>query len=143
MWTSIARRLIDHPLFAQLSFGLRCGMTWKKERDLLIAQTKAFVQSVAGKTAAADYQLESRLPSVSPAQPSTVERPVDILPVIRRSPISHGDLRDEIGRRVAAFRARQQAFDRARNDYCNAMMAKVRAANEQATEGRDNQPLKR
>jgi len=111
-------------------------MTWKNERDVLIAQTKAFVQSIAGKAAHADHQLEKRLPSVSPAQPSTVERP-------RRSPISHSDLRDEIGRRVAAFRARQQAFDRARDEYCNAMMAKVRAANEQATDGRDDWPLKR
>jgi hypothetical protein len=118
-------------------------MTWKKERDLLIAQTMAFVQSVAGKTADADHRLETRLPSESLAQPSPVERPVDILPVSRLSPISHGDLRDEIGRRVAAFRVRQQAFHRDRDEYCNAMMAKARAATEQATQGRDNPPLKR
>jgi hypothetical protein len=128
-------------------------MTWKKERDLLIAQTMAFVQSVAGKTADADRRLETRLPPVSPVKPSTVERPADVLPVGRLSPISHGpishgpishgDLRDEIGRRVAAFRARQQIFHRDRNEYCNAMMAKVRAATEQAAKGRDNPPLKR
>jgi hypothetical protein len=135
--------LIDHRLFAQLFFGLRRGMTWKKERDLLIAQTMAFVQSVAGKTANAGQLLETGLPSVPPAQPSTIERPADILPVTRLSPISHGDLRDEIGRRVAAFRARQQAFHRARDEYCNAVMAKARAATEQATNGRDNPPLKR
>jgi len=29
-------------------FGRGCVMTWMKERDALIAQTKAFVQSVAG-----------------------------------------------------------------------------------------------
>jgi hypothetical protein len=140
--------LNDHRLFAEISFGLRCGMTWKQERDLLMAQTIAFVQSVAGKTADTDRRLETRLPSVSPVQPSTVERPADILPVTRLSPISrgpigHGDLRDEIGRRVAAFRARQQVFNRARDEYCDAMMAKVRAATEQAAKGRDNQPLKR
>jgi len=118
-------------------------MTWKNERDLLIAQTMAFVQSVAEKTMDGDRQLETRLPLVPPAQPSTVEHPVDILPVTRLSPISHGDLRDEIGRRVAAFRARQQVFDRARDEYCNAMMAKLRSATEQAAKERDNQPLKR
>ncbi|MFZ0765541.1 hypothetical protein [Bradyrhizobium sp.] len=124
-------------------------MTWKKERDLLMAQTMAFVQSVAGKTADADRKLETRLPSVSPVQPPTVERPADIRPVARLSPISHvspishGDLRDEIGRRVAAFRARQQIFHRDRDEYCNAMMAKVRAATEPAVKGRDNPPPKR
>jgi hypothetical protein len=118
-------------------------MTWKKERDLLMAQTMAFVQSVAGKTANADRRLETRLPPVSPVRPSTVERRTDILPVTRLAPISHGDLRDEIGQRVAAFRARQQAFHRDRDEYCNAMMAKVRAATKQAAKGRDNPPLKR
>lgn len=118
-------------------------MTWKQERDLLMAQTMAFVQSVAGRTADADRKLETRLPSVSPLQPPTVERPADIRPVTRLSPVSHGDLRDEIGRRVAAFRARQQIFHRDRDEYCNAMMAKVRAATEQVAKGRDNPPPKR
>ncbi|MGA2054603.1 MAG: hypothetical protein ABSG88_04800 [Bradyrhizobium sp.] len=118
-------------------------MTWKQERDLLISQTMAFVQSVAGKTADADLRPETRIPSESPAKPSAPERPADLLPVARLSPISHGDFRDEIGRRVAAFRARQQAFHRDRDEYCNAMMAKARAATEQAVKARDNRPLKR
>jgi hypothetical protein len=124
-------------------------MTWKKERDLLISQTMAFVQSVAEKTADADHRSETRLPSVSDlpsvstAQPSALERPADVLSVARLSPISHGDFRDEIGRRVAAFRARQQAFHRDRDEYCNATMAKARAATEQAVKARDNPPLKR
>jgi hypothetical protein len=125
------------------TLGLGGDMTWKAERDLLIEQTMAFVQSVAGKTADADRKFETRLPLASPAQPSTVERPADILPAARLTPISHGDLRDEIGRRVAAFRARQQIFHRARDEYCNAMMAKARAASEQAVKTRDNQPPKR
>jgi hypothetical protein len=118
-------------------------MTWKTERDLLIEQTMAFVQLVAGKTAAADRKFETRLPPASPNQPSTVERPADILPAVRLTPIRHNDLRDEIGRKVAAFRARQQVFHRARDEYCNAMMAKARATSEQAVKTRDNQPLKR
>lgn len=115
-------------------------MMWKKERDLLIAQTMTFVQSVSGKPMDADGPLEPRLPSVSPDQPSMIARPVDVLPA-RPSPVGHSDLRDEIHRRVAAFRARQQAFDRDRIEYCNAMMAKVRAsADKAATTGLPQPP---
>jgi hypothetical protein len=125
-----------------------CGaMMWKKERDLLIAQTMAFVQSVAGKTAEADRKFEdrkfeARLPQVTPVQPLRAERPADVRPPdvlpARLAPIRHSDLREEIQRRVTAFRARQQAFHRDRNEYCNAVMAKVRAASEQAR-ARENQ----
>jgi hypothetical protein len=118
-------------------------MTWKQERDLLISETMAFVQSVAGKAADTDHRPENRLPSVSSAQLTPAERPADIRPFTRLSPISASDFRDEIGRRVAAFRARQQAFHRDRDEYCNATMAKARAATEQAVKARDNPPLKR
>jgi hypothetical protein len=103
--------------------------TWKEERDLLIAQSKTFVQSVAGKTGDADHSFETRLPPASAVRPSTAERPANGLPA-RLTPLGHHDLRDEIRRRVAAFRDRQQAFNRERNEYCNAMMAKARAASE-------------
>ena len=118
-------------------------MTWEKERDLLISQTMAFVQSVAEKTVDSDPRRETRLPSGSSTRPAASERPANVLPVARLSPISCGDFRDEIGRRVAAFRARQQAFHRDRDEYCNATMAKARAATEQAVKARDNPPLKR
>jgi hypothetical protein len=114
-------------------------MMWKRERDLLIAQTMAFVQSVTGKPMDADGFLEARLPSVSPDLPSTVGRPADVLPA-RLTPIIHSDLRDEIRGRVAAFRARQQLFHRDRDEYCNAMMAKARASSEQAAKVRGHQP---
>jgi hypothetical protein len=118
-------------------------MTWKKERDLLLAQTMAFVQSVAGKATDADVRTEAlRLKPVSSDQPFAVERPVDVLPA-RLSPIGPSDMRDEIRRRVAAFRVRQQAFDRDRDAYCNAMMARARASTEHALQARDNPPLKR
>jgi len=122
-------------------------MTWKKERDLLLAQTMAFVQSVAAKATDADVRpeariTEARLKPASFEQPFAVERPVDVLPA-RLSPIGPSDMRDEIRRRVAAFRVRQQAFDRDRDAYCNAMMAKARASSEHAVQARDNPPLKR
>jgi hypothetical protein len=116
--------------------------TWKQERDLLISETLAFVQSVAGKTTDAGRQVETRLPPVSPAPPAIIDRPADLLPA-RPSPISDSGLRDEIHRRVAAFRARQQAFHRDRNDYCDAMMEKVRASSEAAVENRDTRLPKR
>jgi hypothetical protein len=122
-------------------------MTWKQERDLLLAQTMAFVQSVAAKATDADVRPEARLSEarLKPAssdQPFALERPVAVLPP-RLSPIGQSDLRDEIRRRVAAFRVRQQAFDRDRDAYCNAMMAKARASSEHAAKSRDNPPLKR
>jgi hypothetical protein len=118
-------------------------MMWKRERDLLIAQTMAFVQSVAGKPTDADDRLASRLELLPPSEPLTVARSADILPTPRLSPTGNSDLRDEIRRRVAAFRARQQLFDRDRNEYCNAMMTKMRAASEHAVKAPANQPPKR
>ena len=114
-------------------------MMWKRERDLLIAQTMAFVQSVTGKPPGGETSLETRLPSASPDE--APGRPADVLPA-RLSAISQSDLRDEIHRRVAAFRARQQVFARDRNDYCEAMMAKARASTEQAVKAGHHQPLK-
>ena len=113
---------------------------WKKERDLLIAQTMAFVQSVAGKPTDTSGGLESRLEAMPANEPVTVPRPVDFLPAARLSPTSRSDLRDEIQRRVAAFRARQQLFDRDRNEYCNAMMAKARATTAHAVKASDPPP---
>jgi hypothetical protein len=123
--------------------GLGYRVMWKRERDLLIAQTMAFVQSVAGKPVDVDDRLESRLEPMPPNEPLTVARPADILPTARVSPLGNSDLRDEIRRRVAAFRARQQLFDRDRNEYCNAMMAKARAASEHAVKALENSPPKR
>ena len=121
-------------------------MKWKSERDLLMAQTMAFVQSVTGKPMDAEGSLEARLPLVSdlapsPDQLSAVARPADVLPA-RLSSINQSDLRDEVHRRVAAFRARQQVFHRDRDEYCNAMMAKARASSEQALKARDHRPPK-
>jgi hypothetical protein len=125
-------------------------MTWKNERDLLIAQTMAFVQSVAGKTAYPERPLETQRPSEPARHPAIAERhpvvaeqrPVQVLPP-RLPPIGHSELRDEIRRRVDAFRARQQAFDRERHAYCDAMMAKVRTAREEAAKTSDVPTRKR
>ena|ERR1700748_3303235 len=116
---------------------------WQQERDLLLAQTMAFVQSVTGKPLDAEGRLESRLQSGSPDQPTTMGRPAEVLPINRLCPAAQNDMRDDIRQRVAAFRARQLAFARDRNEYCDAMMARARATTEQVDKARDNPPLKR
>ena len=113
-------------------------MKWKGERDLLIAQTLAFVQAVTGKTTEA----EGRLESIPLDKPTEVERPVEFVAAARPSPVRHSKLREEIQGRVAAFRAHQQLFDRDRDAYYNSVLAKVRASSEHLPMASDNQPAR-
>jgi hypothetical protein len=129
-----------------MSVGRGAIMKWKRERDLLLAQTMAFVQSVTGKPMDAEGPNEARQPLMSDRvasldQTPTIARPVDVLPP-RLATINQSDLRDEIRRRVAAFSDRQQAFHRDRDQYCNAMMEKARASSEQALKARNHRPPK-
>jgi len=140
-------------------------MKWMKERDLLIAQTMAFVQSVTGKTpeaektviasvallsvetsettrtAAALADIESLPAETPPAaqaprevsrEPSSEvsrEKPREISrPAPLALPDLQGDFQSEIRARVANFRAHQERFNREREAYCSATMAKVHAA---------------
>jgi hypothetical protein len=147
-------------------------MKWMKERDLLIAQTMAFVQSVTGKppeaektpeaaktvttsvallsietsettrAAAALADIVSLLAETPPATqaPREVSREVsrdvsrEEMPreISRPAPLAHLDLREdfqsEIRARVANFRAHQERFNREREAYCSATMAKVHAS---------------
>jgi len=113
-------------------------MKWKRERDLLIAQTMAFVQSVAGKTTDAKAtNSEGRLEPVRLDEPGEAERPVEALSIARPSPVRYSELREEIRGRVAAFRAHQDLLRRDRDEYCDAILAKVRAAAKHGTKGPD------
>ena len=133
-------------------------MKWMKERDLLIAQTLAFVQSVTGKTpeaektvttsvallsvetsetiraAAALPDIEALLAETPPAAQAPREVSREEMPreVSRPAPVARLDLREdfqsEIRARVASFRAHQERFNREREAYCSATMAKVHAA---------------
>jgi uncharacterized protein YhaN len=147
-------------------------MKWMRERDLLIAQTMAFVQSVTGKppeaektpeaaktvatsvallsietsettrAAAALADIVSLLAETPPATqaPREVSREVsrdvskEEMPreISRPAPLAHLDLREdfqsEIRARVANFRAHQERFNREREAYCSATMAKVHAS---------------
>jgi hypothetical protein len=117
-------------------------MKWMQERDLLIAQTMAFVQSVTGKKPDADAFMAAPKAEQAPtagvsvtaieailietiaiAEPPKPARPIQVaLPDLR------GDFQSEIKARIANFRAHQQRFLKEREEYCSATMAKVRAA---------------
>jgi hypothetical protein len=126
-------------------------MGWKKERDALIAQTLAFVQSVARKKDAAEESANKadaepeigaalldafnilELPKIV-APPKSVESPksIQMLPANAAS-----DFRTEIQNRVANFRAHQERFHRERAEYFSATLAKMHAAI-----GDDSAPLR-
>ena len=116
-------------------------MSWKKERDTLVAQTLAFVQSVAGKkdvtresadkadwgpeveTARLDAFKFAELPVIAePAGIPTPPKGTQISPVDAAS-----DIRTEIQSRVANFRAHQQRFQRERAEYFSTTIARARA----------------
>jgi hypothetical protein len=124
-------------------------MKWMRERDLLIAQTLAFVQSVSGKmpeaekTAAASVTLLSVETSHTTSAPApmpdiaallavggAVAEPPKAAPTARLD--QRDDLQSEIKARVANFRAHQERFSREREAYCTATMAKVHAALEES-----------
>ncbi len=172
-------------------------MKWMKERDLLIAQTMAFVQSVTGKApvaaktpeasgevaaSAAPFSVETfegetfrvetvKVETVETARPAASALPDVALPLVQMPPVPtppavmpaaavevqprtvqapiikvsaqapremptptpfarldlREDFQSEIRARVASFRAHQERFNREREAYCTATMAKVHA----------------
>lgn len=127
-------------------------MTWMRERDLLIAQTMEFVQSVTGKRPDAASMVAPPVTS-RPAEPpirtasapAPINAPAQIHDIAALLAVSGGvaekpkptsparpDLRDEfqseIKARVANFRAHQERFNREREAYCSATMARVHAS---------------
>jgi hypothetical protein len=114
-------------------------MEWVRERDLLIAQTLAFVQSVNDKKLGAkkpDAEPDTRARDAKPrieAAPidatKTVEPPAGIQFNVQASrPSISSDFRAEIQVRVATFRAHQERFHREREAYFSATLARIRAA---------------
>jgi len=123
-------------------------MKWIKERDALIAQTMAFVQSVTGRTnAPGRVETADPLPTTTleiatfVAIQETVEQPVQETvqidaPAPTTSPAPYqvapprrtGDFRSEVQSRVANFRKHQERFEREREEYCAATLARLRAA---------------
>lgn len=126
-------------------------MKWMRERDLLIAQTMAFVQSVTGKMPETEAMLATpptlppvTLPAHEPPATTRAAAPapeIEALPAARGvlaepvksaallpRPNLHDDFQSEIKARVANFRAHQERFSRERDAHWSATMAKVHAA---------------
>jgi LmbE family N-acetylglucosaminyl deacetylase len=125
-------------------------MKWMRERDLLIAQTMAFVQSVTGKKPDAEKLFANNSAASTVAEASqpvdarSAGAPAAFIPdldalltdttiaVAPTKPVARPDVRidfqSEIKARVANFRAHQERFHREREAYCSATMAKVHAA---------------
>lgn len=115
-------------------------MKWIRERDALIAQTMAFVQSVTGKTdvlhppappvaafaATAETVTVSALAVEAEAPPARPAPEPASLPV--PPPRSTGDFRSEMQARIANFRRHQERFEREREEYCAATLTRLRAA---------------
>jgi len=121
-------------------------MKWMRERDLLIAQTMAFVQSVTGRKPDAERPFAD-VPPVTPTRlpdieamlaealevpdPPKVGTPVVTAPMLtlpgQPAVATRSAYQNEIQARVNNFRAHQQRFRKEREDYCSATMAKVHA----------------
>lgn len=123
-------------------------MKWMRDRDLLIAQTMAFVQSVTGRKPEAEVFARHDLPPVTPTRlpdveamlaealgvteplPQAVAAPEPAPPVLPVSPIraaGRSEYQNEIQARVDRFRAQQAKFNREREAYCSATMARMQA----------------
>lgn len=119
-------------------------MKWIRERDALIAQTLAFVQSVSGRkddvrqpdTAAAAPVLAAEIVSVQTVTVAFEPPQADLLPPVAPPPQPlpvppprmAGDFRSEMQARIANFRKHQERFEREREAYCAATLSKLRAA---------------
>ena len=124
-------------------------MSWKKERDALIAQTMAFVQSVAGKREEMSHLVGGFAPASVAELPALPEldlslrpapKPVASIEPVRIAevppaaasatprPIAPSDMASEIRARVASFRAHQERFNREREQYFSATLERLRAS---------------
>lgn len=114
-------------------------MKWMRDRDLLIAQTMAFVQSVTGKKPEAEIFSRGDVPAVTPTRLPDVEAmlaetisvpepPVSepAMPMPSR-PAGRSEYQSEIQARVDKFRAHQARFNREREAYCSATVARMQA----------------
>lgn len=112
-------------------------MKWIKERDALIAQTTAFVQSVTGRK---DDLLQAEAPAAGPTvaveilaveavavafEPPRASLPPRLTPL---PPPASGNFRTEMQARIANFRKHQERFKREREEYFAATLTKLRAA---------------
>jgi hypothetical protein len=97
---------------------------WMRERDQLIEQTLAFVEGVAAAR-------PKRSDAAGPARAEPAPKPEPAKLTEMPKPAAAGFMaseRAEIERRVANFRARQQKFQRERDEHYHAVFSKTRAS---------------
>ena len=119
-------------------------MSWKLERDSLIAQTLAFVESVTGKREETGRAEAVHMPQPEMGEPEFAAQPSRLaipkttetsqkpssappVPATERS-FTPGEMAAEIRARVASFRAHQERFNREREEYFASTLARLRAA---------------
>jgi hypothetical protein len=127
-------------------------MTWSKMRDDLIAQTKAFVQSVNGGKQQLTPQpasvgatpievpfaelVSDFVANTAPSEASVAAEPIERAeqtddlpspPALSPRPPALSEVRREIQTRVAAFQAHQHRFHREREAYFHSVLTKVRS----------------
>jgi len=115
-------------------------MRWMRERDALIAQTLAFVQSVTGKRSAGEPS-PPVVPEPAPTPTPPAEMPPPAFSAIAEAPKSPpdpasptpqslppSDFQRELESRIASFRAHQERFNREREEYFKATLARLRAS---------------
>ena len=114
-------------------------MSWKTDRDSLIAQTMAFVQSVTGRREELRPELKSVLPPVELDVRAELATALEIVDAAEPPPVplparetprqvALTDIQKEIRDRVASFRAHQQRFNKEREEYFSATIAKLKAS---------------
>jgi hypothetical protein len=117
-------------------------MKWIEERDALIAQTMAFVQSVSGGRETVSrfgpglHRAATAKPQADP-EPATpvaikiveIPGPPKTVPFSRQ--FDQVDVKTEIETRIAGFRAHQERFNRERHEYFSTTLARLRASIEQ------------
>ena len=114
-------------------------MSWMKDRDSLIAQTMAFVQSVTGRREELRPDLKQVLPPVEVDVRAELATALEIVDAAEPPPallsaqpaprqVALTDIQKEIRDRVASFRAHQQRFNKEREEYFSATIAKLKAS---------------
>lgn len=120
-------------------------MKWMQERDGLIAQTLAFVQSVTGRND--DLGGVERPPAPPLSQPAretlaAIENALETRQLASRAPVQStpphqmdpppprlsGEFAAEVRDRIEDFRRHQERFRREREEYFSSTLAKVRDA---------------
>ncbi|MBB4260947.1 MULTISPECIES: hypothetical protein [unclassified Bradyrhizobium] len=111
-------------------------MKWIAERDALIAQTLAFVQSVTGRkddvlqpdgtSVATTVAVEIVAVKAATVEIELAQAPVPPTPL--PPPRAIGDFRTEMQARIANFRKHQERFEREREEYCAETLTRLRAA---------------